>query len=571
MKLAIVGMGPRGLSALESLLTRVGNAPALEVVLYEKSSMTGYGHVYDIDQPASNWANTSEQSLRKLKGRPAISVHGVDIPGFPAYAESPYFHTPHDAEETYPDVYPARSHMGAYLKERFDTLAHALEGADWFRIKRIEVVAIKPKDNRLSLKTAGGEQFIFDEVLLTIGHQPTFHDDQLDAWIKHQLKHPGLVLCPHAYPVRSVLTRIEAPKPAIIGMRGFGLSAIDVIRSLATACGGRFEMAEHHTEALQYYPGSEPLHIVPFTLDGLPVVPKPLHQAIDRPFAPSTEQLDLLRVQLMIGIEARPNSHHPLLQGVIDLATDRYVDLTDKEVIDLDAVRKAVERWVLHGDFTPDHTTDPNLPVLEIMELHVAMAVGEKTPNLDYVIGQVWRHCQPIFNEVFSFCDLPDQVMADIIQTTERIKRYSAGPPVASIQQMILLAREGVLDLSLVHNPEITLSSNGWAIILDDRSVNTSCMINTVVDPPKLLEVRSPLVRQLLQYEAIRARHETLGIDTKSNGQVLSDLPDTDLPLYLLGRQAKGSVIGVDSIVESFGQRIDDWAEECARRMKSYL
>jgi hypothetical protein len=95
--------------------------------------------------------------------------------------------------------------------------------------------------------------------------------------------------------------------------------------------------------------------------------------------------------------------------------------------------------------------------------------------------------------------------------------------------------------------------------------------ISTVVDPPKLLEVLSPLVGQLLRDAAIRARYETLGIDTKSNGQVLSDRPDTDLPLYLLGRQAKGSLIGVGSIVESFGQRIDDWAEECAGRMKSYL
>lgn len=500
-----------------------------------------------------------------------MRIHGVEIPGFPAYAGSDYFHTPSDAEETYPDVYPARPQMGAYLKERFETMADALEGADWFRIKREEVVAIKPEAEGLCLETATGGQFVVDEALLTIGHQPTYDDEQLDTWLKHHLAYPDLILCPGAYPVRSVLARVEPRKPAIIGMRGFGLSAIDVIRSLVTAYGGRFEMAEHHTEASQYFPGSELLRIVPFTLDGLPVVPKPLHQAIDQTFAPSAEQLDLLRIQLMIGIEARPDSHHPLLQGVIDLAADRYLDLTDKDHLDADAVRKAAERWVLHDDFTPDLITDPTLPVLEIMELHIAMALGKKAPNLDYVIGQVWRHCQPVFNEVFSFCDLPDQVMADIVHTTERIKRYSAGPPVASIQQMVLLARAGVLDLSFMHNPDIFLSSEGWTLESDGQSVNTSCMINTVVDPPKLLEVRSPLVRQLLRDDAIRARHETLGIDTKSNGQVLSDRPGTNLLIYLLGRLAKGSVIGVDSIVESFGQRIDDWAEECARRMKSYL
>jgi len=571
MKLAIVGMGPRGLSALESLLSKAGSAPDLDMVLFEKSSMAGYGHVYDVDQPASNWVNTSEQGLRTLKGRPAMRIHGVEIPGFPAYAESSYCCTPPDADETFPDVYPARPHMGAYLKERFATLAKALDAADWFRIKREEVVAIKPAGKKLSLETASGGPFIVDEVLLTIGHQPTFHDQQLDTWLKHHLEHPDLILCPKAYPVRSVLSGVEAEKPDIIGMRGFGLSAIDVLRYLATAYGGRFDMAEHHTVAHRYHPGPAPLKVVPFTLDGLPAVPKPLHQAIDRPFAPSTEQLDLLRIQLMIGMEARPDSHHPLLQGVIDLATDRYLDLTDKDNVDPDAVRKAAERWVLHDDVTPDLITDPTLPVLEIMDMQVAMALGNKAPNLDYVIGQVWRHCQPIFNKVFSFCDLPDQVMADIVHTTERIKRYSAGPPVASMQQMVLLARAGVLDLSFMHDPDITLSSEGWTLESDGQSVNTSCMINTVVDPPKLLEVRSPLVRQLLRDDAIRARHETLGIHTKSNGQVLSDRPGTELPLYLLGRLAKGSVIGVDSIVESFGQRIDDWAEECAGRMKSYL
>jgi uncharacterized NAD(P)/FAD-binding protein YdhS len=85
-------------------------------------------------------------------------------------------------------------------------------------------------------------------------------------------------------------------------------------------------------------------------------------------------------------------------------------------------------------------------------------------------------------------------------------------------------------------------------------------MINTVLDAPKLLGVNSSVIMSLLHDDLIEPIHSKLGIETRNDAIVTSSLDNEFTPIAVLGRLSKGSVIGVDAILECFGNRVKDWA-----------
>ena len=76
---AIIGGGPRGLSALESLYAahaKKESKQRLKTLLFEKSDQLGNGPVYDLNQPDTNWLNVSERGL-SIPERREINGAGI--------------------------------------------------------------------------------------------------------------------------------------------------------------------------------------------------------------------------------------------------------------------------------------------------------------------------------------------------------------------------------------------------------------------------------------------------------------------------------------------------------------
>ena len=92
-------------------------------------------------------------------------------------------------------------------------------------------------------------------------------------------------------------------------------------------------------------------------------------------------------------------------------------------------------------------------------------------------------------------------------------------------------------------------------------------MINAVLPAPQILKVTSPLPKGLITISKIEALHDTLGIRTQKNGITEFDNTEQSFPLAVLGRLAKGSLIGVDAIAECFGIRSEFWAEGVLKRI----
>ena len=157
--------------------------------------------------------------------------------------------------------------------------------------------------------------------------------------------------------------------------------------------------------------------------------------------------------------------------------------------------------------------------------------------------------------------------MVDVVNYIEASKRYSYGPPVKSLQQLMALVEAGVLNLDFVNNPTITPVENGWKLEKNNQSIITQVMVNSVIDAPQLVAVSSPLIQNLLEDKRVDPVSYKLGLHTLEDGSIISKNGNSHQHISLLGRLAKGSIIGVDDLIECFGKPAHKWADSLIERL----
>tara|TARA_R110002050_G_scaffold100580_1_gene208180 strand:- start:130688 stop:132448 length:1761 start_codon:yes stop_codon:yes gene_type:complete len=575
-KLAIIGIGPRGLFAFENLLINLykrNSLQKIQLLLFEETKNLGNGPVYEIQQIQSNWINISERIL-DLEERESFNFQQIQIPSFPSFHEwSKKNHAPFSKE--LPDLYPPRNYVGMYLNQRFDSLFEPLKKSNIISLVIQRVDRIEMKDHELILQTNQNELHTVDEILLTIGHQPTRLSNQIKKWQSFAEKHNHIQLIIAPYPI-DLFLQMEQIKPKnTVALRGFGLAMIDVARAIAEKFGA-FVTQDNASKSL-YYKSDFNLKnlIVPFSLDGLPPSPKPLNAQIDQWFTPTEKEL-LVFEQILGNTEKQKKARGIsfLIDEIVPVIAKIYRSLplfAGKGEITLPEIEEVTTAWLNDSNYEHLTITARQQPTEKIMQDFVQMAIGKGTVSLDFCIGQVWRHCQPSIYKALSFNECSKEVFAEIINLDERMKRYSYGPPVESIQQLLALVEAEVMNLTFVNDPSINLTKKGWILRAEDVSITAQTMINTVLDSPRLESVSSPIIKNLLSNDLIQAVHDDLGVYTDSNGYVVSKKKNEILPIALLGRLAKGTIIGVDAILECFGDRPKQWAFKAAERHTDWL
>jgi len=574
-KIAIVGIGPRGSYALEQLvieLSRKNNLTKIKIFLFEETNNFGNGPVYNVDQPDSNWINISSRILL-LEQRPTIKIYNSEIPAFPSFHEwSGYNKIDHGDDEV--DTYPPRSYVGQYLQERFLSLYEPLHDSKIAFLKNTHVQNMHVDDEKVIFKHEQEDASIFDEILLTIGHQPVELSDQLNGWKQKTETNTDLLLFTEPYPIDRILSYEFDPK-ANIALRGFGLAMIDVARGLAQRYGSFIENNSNKNRRIYRSDNKSNIKLIPFSLDGLPPSPKPLNAAIDNWFKPA--EIELTQLKLVLSDkknQIKAEGIDFLIEPMLSIISKVYFSLPKilgKENYNTNDIEAITRNWLHDENYTHSIITSRNLPTYELLGLLSDMANGVSHISLDYCIGQVWRHCQPTIYTAISHHVCEEKVIADIIALDERLKRYSYGPPVESIIQLIALVDAEFLDLSYLEDPEIELSEDGWKLKKENDTVTAQVMINTVLNPPRVVDVVSPLIKKLLSDDVIEPIHSDLGIYTNEAGYAVSKSNETDLPIAILGRLAKGTIIGVDAILECFGSRPETWARKAAANHLEWL
>lgn len=577
-RIAIVGMGPRGLTALERLL-QVTEPDELTgsiaiTLIEEDENQLGNSHVYSLDQPETNWINISARDLQSMPGRPEVVLNGKVIGGFPDYVSWS------DEPESYQvpverDIYCPRSHMGRYLRERFDSLFQQARELIPIELQYGAAESVSFENERFTICLENGQAIASDEVLLTIGHQSTKRSDQLKEWLEHAKKYEGLHAFAETYPIENLMRKPEIYHGTVVGIRGFGLAMIDVVRALTIGRGGTFEIENEETRKMKYIPsGREPELIIPFSLDGLPPASKPLNAQVDSWFEPKDIHSEKLRKVIRSAISNKETVQHAefLRRVMAAIVSEIYDSISDRAIphdLKASSLEDLVYKWLTDQDTSHPLITPDDQSARVSMEAFADMSVGKQPVSLDYCVGQVWRHLQPLMYEEFAFCGLHPEVMSEIVELDERIKRYSYGVPVDSLRQLIALIDADMLTVDLVDDPDIEKSKKGWHLSKGSHAYVATIMIDSVLDGPVLEKIDTPVINQLREHKLIQPFHENLGVLTTRNGSVITKEMGAKIPLAITGRLAKGVLLGTDAILECFSDPVTWWAEGVAARLKN--
>ncbi|WKN42184.1 FAD/NAD(P)-binding protein [Tunicatimonas pelagia] len=572
--IAIVGVGPRGLSALENFFTLFSENPSLSKVhftLFENARLPGSGSIWDTEQPTTNWLNISERALKNLPGRPSLTMGSIQIPSFPSYTEW-LPESEQSPPEKAPDRFPPRSKMGNYLQKRYSSIANILIANNLVTLVTTSVKDINVREQQIILEDYNSESYVFDEVLLTIGHQPTELSDQIRKWKEYEENNPNVLLFEKSYPAEDISNTKHVDQNSVVGIRGFGLAMIDTVRALTIGRGGKFTIENDKTLESAFVSGENvPKKIVAFSLDGNPMAPKPLNAQIDERYTPTANEIREFAQKIEKAASDREGTTSDMFlkEAIGTIATRVYCNLDDNSntAIASAEVFQAVVNWLTDESIDHPLIQSVNNSAYENMQAFTQMALGKEAVSLDYCIGQVWRHCQPTLYEKFAHANLSGEVIASVVSLDERIKRYSYGPPLESTQQLLALLKADILTLDFIQDPEINMKNNGWELSSNGNEITVDTMINSVLDPPRLLDVTSPIILNLLSNSLVEPVHSELGIHTKRNACIEWSEGKNEIPLAVLGRLSKGSVLGVDAILECFSPNERAWAQGAVERL----
>jgi hypothetical protein len=539
LSVAIVGLGPRGLSVLERLMVRLSHRPpARPVVVWAIEPVEhGPGRVWRTDQPG--WL-----TMNATAGE--VTVRSPDnhlMPAGTATAASSFVDWTADAPGPALDSadYPERRHYGCYLREMFDQLRTlAPTGVEVRPVLGAATALERAGGRRWLIVDHGRERLRVDKVVLSTGHSELIPSEAELELSRHADRHPGL-----CYIDRGLVTDMPLPTIAAgttVAVQGLGLTFYDVLRSLTLGRGGQFRRCRDGT--LRYLrSGREPVvyagsrSALPF-LARAEVTEPP--QTAPNPVALTSQRLAILRAA---ALENRGSPQldfrteiEPLIQLEMDYAyytcetrlrfgshaADRfaaaYRRLLDQEqpvepgsvdelaaahrLADLPPIRlEALARPFVGTTFAdPAHFHRQLIEVLrrDVQESRRGTAASPVKATLEAL-----RALRPALPSVMDFGGLlPDSHRDFLSRWAPMSFVLSAGPPPSHVEQVVALLAAGVLE---VVGPAARFSADhaGRCFAVESPAVRgsrrqTQVLLDARVPSSDLRRDASPLIRQLL-------------------------------------------------------------------------
>jgi hypothetical protein len=293
-RVAVVGGGPRGLSAVERLLAvRAGRGPAqrpLEITVYDPFD-PGPGRVWRTGQPRLFLMNTQAFYPTVIPSEPGLApplAGGSFDEWRAAQREAIAAGRCGLSDEEQSELaaleardFPPRALYGRYLAETWQALLEAAPPGVAVRHVREEVVRLGRTPHGFAVTTAGGHAQEADAVVLALGHvEARLGRDQ--SVLAEAATRLGLVYFPPAAPADVDWDRLPAGRTVLV--RGMGLNFFDVMVQLTQGRGGRF--AEAAGGRLEYLPSGREPRIVAASRRGVPYRGK---AELDAYYAPSVE------------------------------------------------------------------------------------------------------------------------------------------------------------------------------------------------------------------------------------------------------------------------------------------
>ena len=605
LRVAIVGLGPKGLFALERLLHYAHDMrAALEIDVFEPAACPGAGLVYDPAQPAYLRMNLAADrlSLWSAGSRAVPAAERLSFVDWRACVE------PGSGSGRF----PPRAQVGRYLAGGLAAMLRA--APPWVRteLHPAAILAACREGSRWRLFAAGdvaGREY--DEVLVATGHRLATGPSDRDI--------PAQI--PAVFPVTRWLSQDRVPAGATVAIRGFALTFIDAALALTEGRGGRFS-SDGHPYRLRYEASDEDAGLIlPFSRSGRPMLAKPEPgllagvpglEAIARAgrdeilclapgFAVREELITILASTAAASLRAfsaaRPGEgprgaaearagEEPrdaaAAGGAPRGATEARAGEEPRDIAatgaaprgatearsreePLDAAH-AARRWLAAA--CDGLALPAGLAPAAELERSLAIGAGLHPPDLQWTLGHTWRSVYPALVARLGGSAMDAREWVPFRRLAAQMERLAFGPPAINAAKLLALIDAGRVDLTYVSGGRITTTAGRASICGDDGGHDVDGVIDAVLPGPGA--AGSPLLATLIEGGHARIAGRQRGLEVTADGSCVGRDGAASPGLAAIGRPTEDSVIGNDTLDRALHSHADCWALRVTERASAH-
>ena len=286
---AIIGVGPRGLTVLERLVAlaakRFAGAAetALTIHLIDPYP-PGAGIVWRTDQPETLLMNTTIAEQTVFPDSSCTFLGPAEAPTGPSMAE---WYVANGGTEPLHSTFPSRSLYGRYLRDAYrrirasapdfiEIVEHPTKAESVIDLPTLDLPAPEAEGSRATVpeqlvRCQNGTTIVASAVVLAVGHIPSAQPEERARLAAFAERNGGLYL-PQGLPAETPVTEV-APGERVI-VRGMGLNYFDLQTLFTHERGGRF--VPEPGGQLRYVPSGDEPRLALGSRRGIPYRSKPI-------------------------------------------------------------------------------------------------------------------------------------------------------------------------------------------------------------------------------------------------------------------------------------------------------
>lgn len=569
---AILGMGPRGLSILERICAMhplySSDAP-MEIVILDKNAM-GVG-AHSLSQPDHLLVNTVACQIT-LFGDATVKNAGP-------FRAGPCFHQwannqgygkvdgrylkdkggePVDANDYLP-----RRLLGEYLNWAYNRILKTLP--NHITITQIDQQAINIliQDDGVSLVVLeNNERLAVDFIYLTTGHgdnAKTLDDHLVERFIANNSKHNDLLAYyANPYPVDS-LNHIKAEAGVII--QGIGLTAYDVISQLTLGRGGRFTRVNGE---LCYHPAGNEPDIYIYSRQALPFSSRGTNQkGVAGQYKPrflTTTAINELRLKNVINNGASKldfvEQIFPLLHKEMCYVYRSTLEgaWRDAGTYEPSAEDVAAIEGLLYPHQNQEHLSLNDYTQWFIYFLRKDLEDSEQGNVLGPIKAatDIIRDVRDILREAIDYSGLEAASHQYFLEHFNPIfNRIAVGPPKLRNEQLLALMNAGIVRLAGGKNAKLILNDKVGKFEVHSTfkeassEIQADVLIKAKIAHFSPLHDTSPLMRNITASGIVRpfmnGSYHPGGLDIDVHQHPLNRLGESQRSIWILGNPAEGA------------------------------
>lgn len=588
-RIAIVGLGPKGLYAFERLLAQLGKLEIdknIEVHLFEKSGNFGAGEIYDPVQPSYLLMNYPNRNINVWPSEILKPVVDNRLSFAEWIAKGTY-----SKDSNLNDHFASRSMVGYYLTECFEKLYRV--GISSYRIvkHRSSVVSIIKKAGVYELgyldELDAKDQFLtVNNILISTGH--CSWKGQLQEKEKPEsTSETRKSFIPFIYPVDSKLSPIQSNTQ--VAIKGMGLTFIDALLALTEGRGGRF--IKKDDESYIYEPSKrEPGKIYGFCRTGLPMIPRSTGEG-KKPYLPVFFTLRSIYGRIVPG--DKPSFLKNILPlYILETEYNFYKVAFHKRGLNLDpdddVDRFRCQILKFHKDYPNEQTfnfrsifkpvdfqnpTDNLGPLAYLRYVMSEAELGsEKSPFMAAVL--TWGNISEQFSAIYNFGGMTAESHRFFdLNYRSQLNRISYGPPLTNMKKILALIENGILNLDYSKNPVVKRKNNKWTLKVPNRvPVNAEVLVDARIPTNTSKDNWSELLIGLQNNELLREfivpgkeSYNTGCPEVDRSGRLIDYKGNINPDITLYGTLTEGITYDNDSLSRTKNNFASDWALRTAR------